>query len=84
MLVVFAADPRYWTPASRRIVAMRPSSDGRYGFRDLPAGEYRLAALTDAEPGQWFDPRVLRELTGASIPVRLGEGEQRGQDLRVR
>ena len=84
MVVVFAADPRYWTPTSRRIVAMRPSSDGRYAFRDLPAGEYRLAALTDAEPGQWFDPRVLHELVGASIPARLTDGERHTQDVRVR
>jgi hypothetical protein len=84
MVVLFAADARYWAAPSRRIVAMRPSSDGRYTFRDLPSGDYRLAALTDTEPGQWFDPRFLRELVGPSILVRLGEGESRTQDIRAK
>ena len=42
------------------------------------------ATFQSAEPGQWFDPAVLRDLLGASVPVPLGEGEQRAKDLRVR
>lgn len=82
-VVVFASDNRYWLPQSRRTQATRPSTNGRFSFRDLPPGDYRLAAVSDVEPGQWFDPAFLRQLVGASIGVTLGEGERKTQDLRV-
>jgi hypothetical protein len=52
-------------------------------FQSLPPGGYRLVAVTDVEPGQWFDPAFLRGIVGASIAVPLGDGERRTQDLRV-
>jgi hypothetical protein len=68
---------------SRRIQATRPSTDGRFQFRDLPSGDYRLIAVTEAEQGQWFDPNFLRQLLGGSMTVMLGEGEKKQQDIRV-
>ena len=83
-IVAFADDSRYWQPLSRRIQALRPTSTGRFSFKALPPGDYRLAAVVDVEPGQWFDPEFLRQLVAASTPVTLGEGETRTQDLRIR
>jgi hypothetical protein len=83
-IVVFSADPRFWTPQSRRIMATRPATDGRYAFTGLPAGDYRLVAVTDAEPGQWFDPAFLRELANVALPISIGDGERKSQDLRVK
>jgi hypothetical protein len=82
-LILFANDGRFWAPQSRRIQAVRPSSDGRYAFRSMPAGDYRLVAVEDVEPGQWFDPAFLKELLGASMPVSLAPGEKRTQDIRA-
>ena len=82
-LVVFATDQRMWLPGSRRIQAVRPATDGRFSFKGLPPGEYRLAALVDVEQGQWFDPAFLREIGGAGIAVSLGRGEKKTQDLNV-
>jgi hypothetical protein len=82
-LVVFAADQRMWVPASRRIQAVRPATDGRFSFKGLPPGEYRLAALVDMEQGQWFDPAFLREIGAASVAVSIGKGEKKTQDLNV-
>ena len=82
-IVVFASDRRYWTPMSRRIQAARPSTDGRFSFRNLPAGEYRLIAVVDPEPGEWFDPAFLDQVVGATMPVSLGEGERKVQDVRI-
>jgi len=82
-LILFAADGRFWTPGSRRIQSARPASDGRYAFRSLPAGDYRLIAVEDVEPGQWFDPAFLKELLGASLSVSLAPGEKRTQDIRA-
>jgi hypothetical protein len=82
-IVLFPAEQRYWTPQSRRIVAARPGTDGRFTFRGIPAGEYRLTAITDAEPGEWYDPDFLSQLLGASIPLSLAEGQSRVQDIRL-
>jgi hypothetical protein len=82
-VILFAADSRYWTPQSRRIQAARPATDGRFTFRNLPAGDYRLVAVSDVEPGQWFVADYLRELLSSSIPLTLGEGEKKAQALRI-
>ena len=82
-VIAFSADSRFWAPLSRRIQAMRPSTDGKYSFRNLPAGDYRLIAVTDIEPGRWFDPAVLRTLAGF-INVTLPENGRVTQDMRIR
>lgn len=82
-IIVFTAEDRFWTPQSRRIQATRTATDGRFVFRGLPPGDYRLIAITDVEPGRWYDPAFLRELVGASMPLKLAEGERRVQDVRV-
>jgi protocatechuate 3,4-dioxygenase beta subunit len=83
-IVLFPSDQRFWSPGARRIQATRPATDGRFSFRSLPAGDYRLVAVSDIETGQWFDPAFLRPLAAASIPLTLGEGEQKVQDIRIR
>lgn len=82
-IIVFPSDRRYWMPQSRRIDATRPGTDGRFTFGNLPAGDYRLTAVTDVEPGEWYDPAFLEQLGAASIPVTLGEGEQKVQNIRL-
>ena len=83
-IVVFSSDRRFWTPQSRRIQAMRPSTDGRFSFRNLPAGEYRLIAVVDPEPGEWFDPAFLNQLVGATMPITIGDGEREVQNVENR
>ena len=82
-LIVYPADQRYWTPQSRRIQSARPATDGRFTFRNLPAGEYRLVPVYDPEPGSWFDPAFLQQLESASVRVSIAEGEKKEQHLRV-
>ena len=62
----------------------RPASDGKFAFVGLPPGDYRIAAVTDVETGEWLDPEFLRQLLPASISVRLADGQQVTQDIRVR
>ena len=52
--------------------------------RDLPAGDYLIAALTDIEDGQWNDRAFLAELAAAApIKVAVVEGDRKVQDIRV-
>lgn len=82
-LIIYPADSRFRTAQSRRIQASRPATDGRFTFRNLPAGEYRLAPVLDPEPGAWFDPAYLQQLDGGAVRVSIAEGEKKEQNLRV-
>jgi hypothetical protein len=82
-IIVFPSEPRFWMPQARRITATRPGTDGRFTFRGLPAGSYRLTAVTDVEPGEWYDPAFLNQLGSVSIPISLSEGERKVQDIRL-
>ncbi len=82
-IIVFPSDKRYWLPQSRRITSARPATDGRFSLRGLPAGDYRLTAVTDVEPGEWYDPAFLAQLLNVSIPIALAEGETKTQDIKL-
>lgn len=84
VLVVFSADPRYRVARSRRTQHVRPDINGRFIVRNLPAGDYFIAATTDIEDGQWNDPAFLNELAAASpIRISLAEGDKKVQDIRI-
>jgi uncharacterized protein (DUF2141 family) len=83
-VVIFPDDQRYWVPFARRMRSTRPATDGKFAFVGLPPGEYRIAAVTDVETGEWLDPEFLRQLLPASVSVRLADGQQVTQDIRVR
>jgi carboxypeptidase family protein len=82
-LVVYPADARDRLPQSRRILTTRPATDGRFVFRNIPPGEYRLVPVLDPEPGSWFDPAFLQQLDGSALRVSIAEGEKKEQNLRV-
>jgi hypothetical protein len=82
-VIAYAMEERFWTPLSRRIQAVRPSSNGRYAFRGLPPGPYRVVAVEDPEPGQWFDPAFLRGL-GGFLTVTVTANGRQTLDLRAK
>ena len=81
--MLFADEARYWVPQARRVIAARPSTQGQFRFANLPAGSYKVAAVVDIEPGQWFDPEFLKSLAAASIAVTIEPGGRRVQNIRV-
>ena len=82
-IIIFPTDSQYWVPQSRRIQSVRPGTDGRYTVRNLPPGEYAIAAVTDVEPGEWFDPDFLKDLITASMRISLADGDRKTQDIRL-
>ena len=83
-IIAFTEDSTYWTPASRRIQQTRPSHDGKFAFKNLPPGNYRLAAVTDIEVGEWFDPAFLRQLVDSSVRFTLTANEKKVQNIQIR
>jgi len=82
-IVIAASEERFWTPGSRRIATARTNGDGRYTFRNMPAGDYLIAVVTDFENGSQYDPEFLRTLVPASVRIRVTEGATISQDLRI-
>ena len=82
-VVIFSADRTHWRPESRRVRAVRPSTDGQYDATDLPSGEYLVAAVRRPPPDAWLDTRFLERLASSAVRVTLGDGEQSTRDLRV-
>ena len=82
-IIVFSTDRNNWTTGSRRVLQARPSSDGQYRLVGLPAGEYYVAAVTDIDPTQLYDPAFLQQLTASSFKITLADGEKKTQDLKL-
>ena len=82
-VLAYPAEAALRVPHSRRVMAVRPDSSGRFVLSNLPPGAYLLCALTDVDEGEWNEPGFLDRLVAASIPVALGEGETKVQDLQV-
>jgi hypothetical protein len=82
-VVVFSPDRALWRSASRRVRSTRPSTDGHFTLRNLPAGDYLIAALTDLEPSDLIDASFLERLIPAAVTVHLKDGEKKTQDLRI-
>ena len=83
-IIVFSASREFWIPTSRRVRSLRPATDGGFSVKGLPAGEYLIAALTDVEPGEWYDPKFLEGLVATSAKVVVRDGVKTVQDLMIK
>ena len=82
-VIVFPSDRSYWVFDSRRIASLRPSTEGHFVTSGLPPGDYLIAAVTDVDNDEWFDPAFLDQLVASAVKLSLSEGEKRRQDLRI-
>jgi hypothetical protein len=82
-VVVIPADRSLWLPSSRRMKVARLGTDGRFVIRDLPAGEYLLAAGGDIEQEDLRDRALLETIALGAVRVTLAEGDRKVQDLKI-
>jgi len=82
-VVVLPVERAYWRPGARRIRSVRPATDGRFTFANLPAGEYLIAALSDLEADDLDNPAFLEQLVPPSVRVIMRDGEVTTQNLRI-
>jgi hypothetical protein len=83
-VVLFPDDRQLWVPLSRRIHVVQAGPDGRYVFRNLPAGDYRVTVADLSDSGQEFDRDFLAGIVNGSIAVTLAPGDARTENIRVR
>jgi hypothetical protein len=82
-IVVFSTDRAAWFTGSRRIQQAHVASDGRFTITGLPAGEYFVAALTDLNANELYEPAFLESITASSLRITLLDGEKKTQDLKL-
>lgn len=83
-VVVFTDDEAKWAvPQSRWVSGARPDQEGRFQFRNLPAGRYHAVAVEYIEQGSWGDPELLRRLKEMATSFSLDEGETKTLDLKL-
>ena len=82
-VIAMPADREYWLPTSRRIVSTRPDGKGRYVFRGLPAGDYRIAVTTDLVPRDLQEVNTIERLAAQSLPVTIATGERKVLNIKT-
>jgi hypothetical protein len=82
--VAFSADRSAWFFNSRRVAAVHPGRDGQFSIRNLPPGEYRIAAAVDLDQGEWFDPAVLERLLPSAAVITVTGVEKKVWDIVIR
>ena len=82
--VVFPVERSGWFFNSRRIAAAPADAQGRYGVRNLPPGDYLIAARNDLDQFEWFDPATLEKLAPSAAKLTIRGDEAVTFDVRVR
>jgi hypothetical protein len=90
-------DPRSQKPAAGVKVALVPNSrgqmdlyrsatadsEGRFRFRDLIPGDYKLFAWETVENYAWMDPDFIRGVEGQGEPVSIAEGSTQPAQVKL-
>ncbi len=83
-VLVFPSDASMWTDygvAPRRLRIARASTTGAYSFASLPAGDYCVVAISDADAGAWQDPKYLAKAAGLAVRVGIERGQSKTLEL---
>lgn len=84
-VVVFSADKSVWGTSNRRMRApVQTERDGTFRVENLPAGRYFLSVVTDMDPEDLTNLAFLDDLAKSAIPITLGEGERKVQDVNIK
>ena len=82
-VIMFPSDEGLWLPQSRHIITTRADGTGTYQLSMIPSGEYLIVAVEDVEQGEWFDPSYLDQIRNRATKIKIDDGDQRTQDLKV-
>jgi hypothetical protein len=86
-VIVFPADSQIWKTTgvvARRWRNERVTRAGTFSITGLPPGEYFVAAVPGNSPTDARDPKHLETLASTSTRVRLGDGEKKTVEVRIR
>jgi hypothetical protein len=82
-VVLFADDPARWGLETRFVAVVRPSQEGRFTKRRLPAARYVAVALDYLEPGEETNPETLKRLQNLGVKFTLTDKEAKTLELAL-
>ena len=82
-VVAFSVDRATWFAGSRYLKRASSLSDGSFEVKDLPPGEYFVAAADTIGPGDWQAPNALGALVQSATRVTVRESQVRTITLRL-
>ena len=83
IVVVFSADRAQWKAPERVTRVTPPDTNGAWAVEGLPAGDYRVAAITDWMSYSRVTAELLNQLMTASAAITIIAGETATISLRV-
>ena len=66
---------------SDRYKTLMTDESGRFQFKGIPPGNYRLLAWEDVDPGAWFNAQFLAAYERLPLPLQMTEGRHMDLDL---
>ncbi len=86
-VVVFPADSDLWYDRSRFLKMSASDAEGAFVVRDLPPGDYFVAAVdrrrASEDNGEWMNPELLDSLTSGASRITLAEGQKISMSPRL-
>ena len=92
VVLAFPTDPQRWSgygasgagSGPRNLKSVLVSRTGTYTLDGLPAGNYHLIAIDDADSDGWMDPKTLEALARQATRLTIVEVEAKTIDLVVK
>jgi hypothetical protein len=81
-VLIIPAASQFWTRVSRRFGRASTDADGRYRYRGLPPGQYRVVASM-LDEGDVYRRDLLDRLSNAGVELSLDPLATRAIDLRL-
>jgi len=81
-VIAFPRNRELWAAGPRRVRVTRPATDGRFHFVDLPAGDYRVAVLTEL-PSDWQTSTFLEQASASAVAVQVADGDTTTLELQA-
>jgi hypothetical protein len=85
-VICFPAEREQWSGYGVRPVRLRSvtvSTDGGYAIDGLPAGDYLLVAVDDAQGDAWQDPAFLAKVATSAAKASVGWDDEAVQSLTL-
>jgi hypothetical protein len=61
--------------------SVRTSASGKFEFRGIAPGDYKLFSWESIDEGEWLDPAALKEFQSKGTAITLRESENKSVDL---
>ncbi len=81
--VVLVPDSEELRRSPRMYRSTQAQDQGKFVFKGVPPGSYKLFAFDEVEPNAWLDPDFLKPVEALGEPISVAEGDQATRQLML-